>query len=145
MKLPKSSAYLLAVLVIALAASPALAGATVVLGAKAFAPNGSGWGTAEPEEILNGGDPSGLVTDIRSRSCGGSVAIGFGRTSIFKPHGGYYRRQVRLELKAHSLGRCGSQRAYTQLSVRGPKRPGGPLGPWGSWTDAATICSAPSY
>lgn len=142
MTLRKSNACLLAVLAIALAVAPALASAAVVLGARAFAPNGTGWGTAEPKKIFNGGDPSGLVTDIHWRSWGGASAVGFGRTSIFKPHGGYYRRQVRLELKAHGLGHCGNQRAYTQLAVRGPLRPGGPLGHWGSWTDSATICSA---
>jgi len=59
----RSNACLLVVLAIALAASPALASATVVLGAKAFARSGTGWGTAEPKEIFNGGDPSGQASD----------------------------------------------------------------------------------
>jgi hypothetical protein len=122
---------------------PVIASAKIVLGAQAFAPNGTGWGTAEPAEIFNGGDPSGLVATIHWRSWGGPTAIGWGRTSIFKPQGGYYRQQVRIELRAGGLGRCGGQRAYTQLSVRGPSRPGGPLGPWGSWSDAPSLCVAP--
>ena len=124
-------------------AMPAIASANVVLGAAAFAPNGSGWGTSEPTEIFNGGDPSGLITDVRWSSWGGSVAVGSGRNPIFKPHGGYYRRPVPIELKASGLGRCGGQQAYTRLSFREPKRPGGPLGPWISWSGAASICVAP--
>jgi hypothetical protein len=132
-----------AILALGAFSTPALAAANVVLGAAAFAPNGTGWGTAEPEEIFNGGDPSGLVTEIHWRGWGGQSATGWGRTSIFKPHGGYYRKQVRLELRASGLGHCGAQQAYTQLSVRGPSRPGGPLGPWGRWSDSPTICKYP--
>lgn len=121
-------------------AVPAIASANVVLGAQAFAPNGKGWGTAEPAEIFNGGDPSGLITEVRWTSWGGATARGVGRNPIFKPHGGYYRKAVAIRLKASGLGRCAGQPAYTRLSVREPKRPGGPLGPWRSWSGAASIC-----
>jgi hypothetical protein len=115
-----------------------------VLGAKDFAgPDGEGWGTARPATIFNGGDPSGLVSDIHWRSWGGAQAIGWGKNSIFKPGGGYYRKQVAIELKAAALGQCGSRRAYTHLAFRVPKRPGGRLGPWRSWSGATTICSSP--
>jgi hypothetical protein len=133
-----------AALVALSSAAPAIAGANVVLGAKAFAPNGKGWGTSEPAEIFNGGDPSGLITGVRWSSWGGSMAVGSGRNPIFKPHGGYYRKPVAIELKASGLGRCDGQAAYTRLSVREPKRPGGQLGPWRPWSGASSICVAPS-
>jgi hypothetical protein len=112
----------------------------IVLGSMAFVPNGSGWGGPEPERVFNGGDPSGLITEIHWRSWGGKEAIGFGRTPIFKPRGGYYPGLVQIELRAHALGRCGIQPAYTGLSVRVPRHPGGPLGPWVSWSGARTLC-----
>jgi hypothetical protein len=133
-----------AVALVALSSAvPAIASANVVLGAKAFASNGTGWGTSEPAEIFNGGDPSGLITNVHWSSWGGSAAIGFGRNPIFKPQGGYYQRPVSIKLKASGLGRCAGQPAYTRLSVREPKRPGGPLGPWLSWSGASSICVAP--
>jgi hypothetical protein len=133
-----------ATLVALSAAAPAIGSANVVLGAKAFAPNGTGWGTSKPMEIFNGGDPSGLITEVHWSSWGGAEAIGSGRNPIFKPQGGYYRNPVSIKLKASGLGRCGGQPAYTRLSFREPKRPGGPLGPWHSWSGAASICVAPS-
>lgn len=132
-----------ATLVALSAAMAAIASANVVLGGKAFAPNGKGWGTSEPAEIFNGGDPSGLITDVHWRSWGGAEAIGFGRNPIFKPHGGYYARPVRIKLRASAIGTCGGRRAYTRLSFREPKRPGGPLGPWLPWSGASSICVAP--
>jgi len=117
--------------------------APIVLGGKEFAPNGEGWGTERPHQIFNGGDPSGLVTHIRWRSWGGPTAIGWGRNPIFKPHGGYYRRPVRIELRASAVGSCEGRRAYTRLSFREPSRPGSKLGPWRLWSGASRFCSAP--
>lgn len=114
------------------------------LGAKAFAaPYGDGFGAVRPSDIFNGGDPSGHVFDIVWKSWGESVAIGHGRNPTFKPHGGYYRRPARIKLRAERLGRCGGHRAYTRLSFRAPRRPGGPLGPWMPWSGASSICSSP--
>src|SRR5579872_2840325 len=53
-------------------------------------PFSEGWGTVRPSRIFNGGDPSGLVTQIHWTSWGGSVAVGHGLNSIFAPQGGYY-------------------------------------------------------
>ncbi len=51
---------------LAVTTAPSFAAApNVVLGSRAFAPHGSGWGTAHPGEIFNGGDPSGSVSHIR--------------------------------------------------------------------------------
>lgn len=96
-----------------------------------------------PAQIFNGGDPSGSVSDIHWRSWGGPTAIGWGRNPIFKPGGGYYAHPVAIKLRAGPLGHCGKRRAYTRLSFRVPKRPGGPLGPWQLWSGAGSICKPP--
>jgi hypothetical protein len=134
-----------AVLIVGALAAPSLAAGKsgVVLGSMAFAPNGWGWGTSKPKSIFNGGDPSGMVTHIHWRSWGGPTAIGFGRNPIFKPKGGYYGRLAKIELRAEDIGSCKGRAAYRQLSVRVPSHPGGKLGPWRPWSDAASICSAP--
>ncbi|MBS1888226.1 MAG: hypothetical protein JSU06_13670 [Actinobacteria bacterium] len=135
-------ALVLCALAAALAAS-AGAAANPVLGSKAFAaPYGKGFGTAEPTEIFNGGDPSGLVTKIKWTGWGNPSAIGYGLNPIFKPHGGYYPKPARIELRATKLGHCGSTAAYTRLEARVPKRPGGKLGKWFSWAGAKTLCKA---
>jgi hypothetical protein len=115
----------------------------VVLGSKSFVSRGEGWGSAEPSRIYNGGDPSGLVSGIHWTGWGQSSAHGTGRTSIFKPGGGYYRGLVRVTLRAYDIGTCtrGGPRAYLKLSTRVPKSPGGPLGPWSSWSEASNLCS----
>lgn len=120
------------------------AAANPVLGAKAFAaPYGKGFGTAEPAEIFNGGDPSGSVRNIEWSGWGDPSAIGYGLNPIFKPHGGYYRKPARIELRATALGKCGKQAAYTRLEIRVPKKPGGKLGKWMLWSGAKTICKPP--
>ena len=117
---------------------------TPILGSKAFAqPFGAGFGHAEPKVIFNGGDPSGEVSQIKWRSWGGPIAIGYGRNPIFPPQGGYYRNLGRVELRANKLGKCAGKRAYTRLEIRAPKQPGGKLGKWVLWSGAKTICEAP--
>ena len=118
---------------------------TVVLGSASFAPNGNGFGTAQPSEIFNGGDPSGNVSQIQWTGWGSSIAHGIGMSSIFMPQGGYYPQLVTIQLRAEDLGSCtpGGPSAYRKLSVREPSAPGGPLGPWMSWSGANTICTAP--
>lgn len=125
-------------------AGTAGAAANPVLGSKAFAaPYGKGFGTAEPSEIFNGGDPSGSVRNIKWSGWGNPTAIGYGLNPIFKPHGGYYAKPARIELRATALGKCGKQAAYTKLEVRIPKKPGGKLGKWFSWSGAKTLCKSP--
>jgi hypothetical protein len=115
-----------------------------VLGSKAFsAPFGSGFGTAEPIDVFNGGDPSGEVSKIHWTGWGNPTAIGTGLNPIFKPHGGYYRAPGRVELRATKLGKCKTKVAYTRLEIRAPKKPGGKLGKWMLWSGAKTICEPP--
>jgi hypothetical protein len=138
------SLALVACAILATTAATAAAAADPVLGSKSFAaPYGTGFGTPEPTEIFNGGDPSGSVTHITWTGWGNPTAIGHGLNPIFKPHGGYYRKPARIELRATKLGHCGKQLAYTRLEVRIPKKPGGKLGKWFSWSGAKTLCRAP--
>lgn len=139
-----SSLVLVACALGATVATTAGAAADPVLGAKAFAaPYGKGFGTAEPRAIFNGGDPSGSVSQIKWSGWGNPSAIGYGLNPIFKPHGGYYRKPARIELRATNLGKCGKRAAYTRLEVRIPKHPGGKLGKWFSWSGAKTLCKPP--
>jgi hypothetical protein len=143
--------FALAIVVIAAglsvpAASLAASGhtaSTVVLGSAAFAgQGGEGWGTSRPMRVFNGGDPSGLLREIRWASWGGSSAIGYALHPIFKPHGGYYPEPVLAIVRASGLGRCSPSGplAYTHLSIRDPERPDGPLGAWYAWSGAKSIC-----
>jgi len=138
----------LAALVGAAALLSPVAGASVpakiALGAKAFAPMGTGFGTTKPKEIFNGGDPSGLVQNISWKHWGSATATATGKTSIFKPHG-YYPQLVAAELRASNLGHCTAHGplAYRRLEAREPSRPGGPLGKWFLWSGQKSICTAP--
>jgi hypothetical protein len=117
-----------------------------VLGASDFAsPGGRGWGKFKPRTIDNGGVPSGLVSKIRWRGWGKRIARGRGRTSIYKPRGGYYPGLVPVELRASNLGRCssGGPLAYRHLSFRVPSKPGGRFGRWLAWSGAHTLCKSP--
>jgi hypothetical protein len=130
-------AYALSILVACLAmASAAPAASPPVLGKKGLMPYGTGWGSAHPREIFNGGAPSGSVGAIRWRHWGAATATGSGRAPTYKPGGGYYAKRVRVQLRATRLGRCpgGHRRAYTRLIVREQTKPGGPFGHWFAWT-----------
>jgi hypothetical protein len=135
---------LVTIVMAAVAAASAGAAANPVLGSKAFTGSiGKGFGTAEPSEIFNGGDPSGLVTKIHWTGWGNPTAIGSGLNPIFKPGGGYYAKPAKIELRATDLGKCGSRSAYTKLEGRVPKHPGGKPGKWFLWSEAKTICKPP--
>jgi hypothetical protein len=117
----------------------------VALGAKSFAPGGDGFGTVQPSDIFNGGDPSGHISQIHWTGWGSNTAFGTGMSSIFKPSGGYYPQPVQIQLRADQLAGCapGAPPVYRHLSVREPSVPGGPLGPWMGWSGPGNICSAP--
>ena len=117
----------------------------VTLGSsKFFAPLSRGFGTVRPKEIFNGGDPSGLVTNINWVSWGGAQATGHGLSAIFKPGGGYYGTPVRIDLIARDEGTCPgvSHPADRQLFAREPSRPRGKPGKWFLWAGANDLCAA---
>jgi Protein of unknown function (DUF4232) len=114
-----------------------------VLGQKGFGvPSATGWGTYEPREFFNGGDPSGHVGAITWRRWGSRAATGAGRGVIFMPNGGYYPGTVKVDLRAFDLGHCTSHGplAYQRLDVRYPSRPGGKLGTWRPWGGSGSLC-----
>jgi hypothetical protein len=116
-----------------------------VLGQKPASQSGAvGWGTYKPRMIFNGGDPSGRVEAIHWHHWGDRVALGFGRTYIFRPTGGYYGRMVEAELRPADLGRCTRHGplAYRQMDAREPSKPGGPLGKWFRWAGWPSLCLA---
>ena len=106
---------------------------TVVLGQYGFVTGAVGWGDAHPVQLDVGGDPALVIHKIRWRGWGRPHARGVGRASAFNGHGGSsYQRQVRVELRASELGRCAAAgpRAYRNLRLRMPRRPGAPMGQW---------------
>src|SRR4051794_9906841 len=91
----------------------------VVLGRYGFVTGAVGWGDAHPVQLNVGGDPALVIHKIRWRGWGSPRARGVGLASAFNGHGGSsYPRQVRVELRAYELGRCGSSRAYRNLRLR---------------------------
>jgi hypothetical protein len=115
----------------------------IVLGSRASAPDGKGWGTTAPTTIFNGGDPSGLVTHVHWQNWGKSTATGWGLTSIYKPTGGYYSKLVKVELRATDIARNTQTgaREYMRLQAKEPSRPGGPLGSWFEWVAQTEMCN----
>jgi hypothetical protein len=128
-----------------LGAGVASAAGSVVIGSARFAPNGSGWGTTKPRKLDNGGVPSGIAFHLKWTSWGGNVARGHGKTYGYKPQGGYYRRPVRIKLRAHHLGSCKADgtRAYRRLTARVQKRPGGAFGRPFLWSGQRNLCRPP--
>jgi sugar lactone lactonase YvrE len=111
----------------------------IVLGSKSFITGAQGWGTVKPSRIDNNGDPGGIVYGIRWQQWGQATATGWGFSFPPRPTYGYYG-PARTELRATDISRCseGGPLAYRRLYTRAPSRPGGPLGPWSSWS--GTIC-----
>jgi hypothetical protein len=136
----------LPVLFLLLCAS-ARAAAAPVLGSPDFMPQyGVGWGKVAPRKIHNGGDPSGLVSNIRWTGWGRTVAHARGTGNIFRLMGGYFP-PVRVTLRVRDLGTCPGhpRRAYTTLEVRYPQWPGGPLGEWVKWAGSVNMCGVNTH
>ena len=105
----------------------------VALGQYGFLVGRAGWGEAHPDRLDLGGDPALVITGIRWHGWGSPHARGVGRGPAFNYRGGStYRRPVRVELRADELGRCAASgpRAYRNLRLRMPTRPGAPMGQW---------------
>jgi hypothetical protein len=113
-----------------------------VLGAKAFdLPSGSGFGTAHPKRIDNGGDPSGIAFHLAWAHWGDATSTAHGKTYVPKKSGGFFRHAGRIELRASDLGQCtaNSRVAYRHLHAR-EAAPGKSYGHWFRWSGAKTIC-----
>ncbi len=131
----------MAAAIVALAATATVAAASTgpVLGARAFAPQGGGFGSAHPKAFFNGDDESGYVGHITWHHWGAATATGSGRRATGP------QTTIAIELRAHDLGHCpGSSRlAYRHLSFRQPAHPGGKFGAWHDWAGGHSICTMP--
>lgn len=110
--------------------------ANATLGSAKFLPgyfHSKGYGSPHPPVIYNGGDPAGLISRIRWRNWGASMATGEGLGSAYKPQGGYYHRAVVVKLRAERLGDCDGRPGYHWLFVRKQRRPHGEFFPWHLW------------
>lgn len=73
-----------------------------------------GYGQRRPSKIFNGGDPSGMVTDIRWQDWGAAKAIGEGK-SLYVTE---YVSRAGMEsarVVAFDLGKCGSSLSYRAI------------------------------
>ena len=124
-------------------ASTSASPSKVVLGSTMFLPHSKGFGIAAPSTIFKGGDPSGLITHITWQHWGKTTAIGWGRTYIFKPSGGFYSKQVPVELRASTVSwdAADHAQAYMLLDAKEPSRPGGALGSWFEWSGPGGMCN----
>jgi hypothetical protein len=122
-------------LVAAFAAAPAAAQEPVLGAADLYGEFGSGWGSAHPELLDNGGVPSGRMIDIAWEGWGDATSLGRGKSWQYRRGGGYFRRPVGVQLRATRLGECAAGvPAYTRLLVRKRKRPGGAWEDWYPWS-----------
>lgn len=93
-------------------ASPAAAVPTLGQPAGLFA-HGQGFGQVKPTKIFNGGDPTGLVTQVAWRSWGGAQAIATGISDYVGPNqtvaGG---KEEPVNVVAFNLGICSGRLMY---------------------------------
>jgi hypothetical protein len=114
----------------------------VVLGEHGFVNGRRGWGSPHPVQIDVGGDPALVIQKIRWRGWGSRHAQGVGIAPAFNLDGGSWDKRVRVELQAYELGRCekSGPRAYRNLRLRMPPRPGAPMGQWFVLGGAHGLC-----
>jgi len=98
--------------VVTSSAGPSAAIPTLGQPAGVFA-HGQGFGQVKPAKIFNGGDPTGLVTQVVWRSWGGAQAMATGISDYVGPHqtvaGG---REEPVTVVAFNLGICDGKLMY---------------------------------
>jgi hypothetical protein len=94
-----------------------LSTATPVLGQLAgYFTHGQGFGQVRPSEIYNGGDPTGLVTDVIWKSWGGPRAVATGKAEYLGPNQSPSSgREERATVVAFNLGTCDGERMYQAI------------------------------
>jgi hypothetical protein len=76
-----------------------------------WAPSQQGYGEVEPSRIHNGGDPAGMVEDVRWTGWGEAIAIGTGFAYI--PHTSVAdSTREPVVVVAFELGECDGETAY---------------------------------
>jgi hypothetical protein len=117
----------------------AAAPSTPVLGNRAFAPQGGGFGTAHPKAIFNGDDESGYVGHITWHHWGAATATATGRRATGP------QTTIPIQLRAHDLGTCpgSKRRAYLHLAFRQQTHPGAKFSAWKDWAGGHSLCTMP--
>jgi len=90
------------------------AGAVPTLGRPAgvFA-HGVGFGQVKPKKLFNGGDPTGLVSNIAWRSWGGARAVGTGTSEYIGPTQSVAKgKEEHAKVVAFKLGTCHGKLMY---------------------------------
>lgn len=99
-----------------------IATAVPVLG-HSWGPNQEGYGKARPAIVYNGGDPTGMVTNIRWTSWGGKEAIGAGTSTWVWPGTcvGCNRPIAGARIVAFHRGQCRGAASYNAVEWFFPK------------------------
>lgn len=114
----RSGVYVLLVSVIVLLVSgeAVSAGATTPVLGQAWSTGQDGYGEARPQRIFNGGDPTGLVTNIKWSRWGAKKAIGWGRgTFVWPGRSAAEGRHARARVVAYHLGECNGKPSYNAI------------------------------
>jgi len=75
-----------------------------------------GYGVVQPTTINNGGDPTGIVTNVTWQSWGGSRATGQGTSTYVAPNETTSQgTQAQATIVAFNLSTCHGQSAYTAI------------------------------
>jgi hypothetical protein len=80
-----------------------------------WGPGQKGYGTARPDTIFNGGDPTGLVTGVRWQSWGGQVAIASGTSDDARNSTVADGVQRAATVEAFNLGVCHGTLMYQAI------------------------------
>ena len=84
--------------------------------------NTKGFGKAKPSEIFYGGDPTGLVCNIRWKTWGARIATGYGTGWYVNSHESVAQGHPAVAIvKAAHLGRWHGKRAYLSLRWSFPR------------------------
>lgn len=84
-----------------------------------------GYGTVKPATINNGGDPTGIITNITWQSWGGSQATGQGISTYVAPNDTVSEgTQEQATVVAFKLGTCQGKTAYTAVEWYFPQYSG---------------------
>jgi hypothetical protein len=98
-------------------APPAAAAGVPTLGQLAgdFA-HGEGYGQVKPSKIFNGGDPTGLVTDVVWSSWGGAQVTGTGTAEYLRPNQAVLQgKEEPATVVAFDLGTCDGKLMYQAI------------------------------
>jgi hypothetical protein len=89
---------------------------TLPLLGESWAPSQQGYGSVKPSTINNGGDPTGIVTNVTWNSWGGTQAIGQGTsTYVSGSEDVADGTQAQATVVAFNLSTCQGKAAYTAI------------------------------